>query len=138
MKKVLTIVMAVLVTTCSFAQKLQSNKVPNVVKSSFQKAYPSVKEVKWSKEEDKFEASFEVNEVDQSVVINAEGKIVETEIAIKMSELPSNVTAYLKTNFAGQKIIETAKITDANGVIVFEVQIKKRDLIFDSKGNFVK
>ena len=72
------------------------------------------------------------------MVIDAEGKIVETEVAINSNELPSNVVAYLKTNFSGQKILETAKITDAKGVVVFEVQIKKRDLIFDSKGNFIK
>jgi hypothetical protein len=138
MEKILSIVFAFLVSTCSFAQKLQPSKVPNAVKSSFQKAYPSVNNAKWNKEEDKFEASFELNKVEQSVVIDAEGKIVETEVAINSNELPSNVVAYLKTNFAGQKILETAKITDAKGVVVFEVQIKKRDLIFDSKGNFIK
>ena len=35
-------------------------------------------------------------------------------------------------------ISETAKITDAKGVFVYEVHIKKRDLIFDSMGNFIK
>lgn len=138
MKKLFAIVLSILITTCSFAQKLNSTKVPAIVKSSFTKTYPGVRDAKWSKEDDKFEASFEVNEVDQSVVIDAEGKIIETEVAIKFTDLPSKVAVYLKTNFAGQKIMETAKITDAKGVVVYEVQIKKRDLIFDSMGNFIK
>lgn len=138
MKKNLSIVILVLVATCSFAQKLKPNQVPSLVKSSFQNAYPNINDVKWSKEEDKFEASFEVKKVDQSVVIDTQGKIIETEVAINFNELPSNVAEYLKINFAGQKINETAKITDAKGVVVYEVQIKKRDLIFDAKGNFIK
>ena len=36
------------------------------------------------------------------------------------------------------KISETAKITKADGTVVFEVEVKGKDLLFDAKGNIIK
>lgn len=138
MKKLTIMIVAGMITSCSFAQKMQDKDVPAAVKTTFQKAYPNTKEVKWDKEGEKYEASFDVNKIDNSVLLDANGNILETEVEIELSQLPGSVLEYVKTHYAGQKVKEAAKITDPKGTITYEAEIKGMDLLFDSNGKFIK
>lgn len=138
MKKSVILLAAMFSLTFANAQKVSYKEVPTVVKSALQKSYPNAKEIKWEKEKDNYEAEFEVNETDYSILIDASGNIIETEIEIEIDELPANAKAYISKNYAGQKIKEAAKITDSKGVVTYEAEIKGKDLIFDSNGNFIK
>lgn len=129
---------AVMITSFTFAQKIKENAVPSVVKNAFQKQYPSAKEVKWEMENGNYEVNFDLNEVDHSVLMDVNGKVLETEVEIKITELPAGVLEYVKNNYSGQKVKEAAKITDAKGIITYEAEIKGKDLIFDSNGKFIK
>ena len=117
-----------------FAQK--SNNIPDVVKSALVKNYPNAKSVKWDKEDANYEASFKNNNLDNSILFDAKGNVLESEVAIK--ELPKNVMEYLNKNYPNQKIKESAKITNAKGVFTYEAEIKGKDLIFDANGKFLK
>ncbi|WP_410221665.1 PepSY-like domain-containing protein [Pedobacter sp.] len=116
------------------AQKVNESKVPANVKSAFQKAHPGVTGVKWEMEKDNYEAAFTANDVKTSEVYNAKGQLQETEVALRFNDLPEAVRAKLK----GLKVTETAKITKANGQVVFEAEVKGKDLLFDEKGNLIK
>lgn len=138
MKKSVIILAAMFSVTFANAQKVSDKEVPAVVKSALQKSFPNAKEVKWEKEKANYEAGFEVSEKEYSLLIDASGNVLETEMEIKMEELPANAKAYISKNYAGQKIKETAKITDSKGVVTYEAEVKGKDLIFDSNGNFIK
>jgi hypothetical protein len=138
MKKIVLMLVAGLITSLTYAQKIQDNDVPVVVKNAFQKQYPTAKEVKWEKENVNYEVNFDLNEVDYSVLMDEKGTILETEIEIELSQLPAGVLDYVKANYAGQKVKECSKITDVKSVITYEVEIKGKDLIFDNNGKFVK
>ncbi len=138
MKKLTIALSLMLLASISYAQKIKKENVPAAVMTAFQKAYPTVTKVKWDKEGDKYEASFEMKETDYSVVMDASGIIEETEIGIAISELPTSVVDYTKANYTGKKLKEAAKLTDAKGVITYEVEIKGMDLIFDNDGKFIK
>lgn len=138
MKKLILMAVAAMITSLSFAQKTQDKNVPAIIKSAFQKQYPDSKEVKWEKENGNYEAEFEVGETDYSVLIDASGNIIETEIEISVDALPANAKEYISQNHAGRKIKEAAKISDTKGTVTFEAEIKGTDLIFDSNGNFIK
>jgi len=138
MKKLALVLAATMIASLSFAQTLKEKAVPAAVKTAFQQKYPNAKETKWEKENSNFEAEFEINETDYSVLIDASGNILETEIEIDNNALPSNVKDYVSKNYSGQKIKEAAKITDAKGIVTYEAEIKGEDLIFDSNGNFIK
>ena len=58
--------------------------------------------------------------------------------AIPVSELPANVTAYVKSHYNGAKITEAGKVTDAKGKLSYEAEVNRKDVIFDENGNFVK
>lgn len=138
MRKVTILLASMFAVTFANAQKASDKEIPTAVKNTLQKNYPNAKEIKWEKEKANYEAEFEVNETDYSVLIDASGNILETEVEIKIDELPANAKAYISKNYAGQKIKEAAKITDSKGVVTYEAEIKGKDLIFDSNGNFIK
>lgn len=128
---------AMFAVTLVNAQKISDKEVPAVVKSTLQKNYPDAREVKWEKEKGNYEAGFEHNHSEYSLLMDVSGKIIETEIEIKKEELPLKVKEYVAKNYAGSKIKEAAKITDAKGVVTYEAEVNGMDLIFDAQGNFI-
>jgi hypothetical protein len=138
MKKIVLMLVAATITSITFAQKIQKKDVPAQVKASFEKQYPDIKDVKWDKEGEKFEASFDLNKIDNSVLFDAQGNILETELEIRLNQLPKGVLEYIKTNYKGQNVKEAAKIADAKGTLTYEAEIKGLDLLFSSNGKFIK
>lgn len=138
MKKSMLITAGLIISLAACAQKVKESDVPVVVKDAFKKAYKDVKEIKWEKEGANFEAEFEVGEADQSVIFDATGQVIETEIEIKVDELPSSVKDYVAKNYKDTKIKEATKITDSKGTVTYEAEIKDKDLIFDTNGKFIK
>lgn len=118
------------------AQKIKESEVPAAVKASFSKQYPGIT-AKWEKEDGNFEAGFKKDSKEMSAIYQANGMMMESELSIKESELPAAVLNYVKVNYKDKKIKESAKITKADGSINYEAEVDGKDLIFDSKGNFV-
>lgn len=138
MKKSAVTMVVMFFATLTFAQKMQEKNVPANVKSTFQKKYPAATAVKWNKESENYEASFDLNKIGNSVLMDAQGNIIETEVEIELSQLPASILAYVKKHYTANKVKEAAKITDAKGTLTYEAAIKGMDLIFDSNGKFVK
>jgi hypothetical protein len=138
MKKTAFLLTAMFAITFANAQNISDKDVPATVKSAFQKQYPNVKKVNWEKEKANYEAGFENNEIEYSVLIDFSGNIVETEATINFEELPAKAREYVAKNYPGQKIKEAAKITKANSEINYEAEVKGKDVIFDAAGNFIK
>ena len=134
MKKIFGILMLVsCMAFISKAQKVKADKVPAAVKAAFAKLHPSTK-VSWEMEKSDYEAGFSAAGKETSEVYTAAGVLLETEVAIKGSELPAAVLAKLK----GMKIAEAAKITKANGTVSYEAEVKGKDMLFDAKGDVIK
>ncbi len=109
----------------------QASKVPQAVKTALAKAYPNATDVDWELEDGKYEAEIEMEgDKEMSVLFDASGALLETEVELAFSELPQAVQAALK----GKKVKETAKITDAKGVVTYEAEMKGKDLMFDAQG----
>jgi len=138
MKKIMFLLAVAMYCFSANAQKISADKVPAAVKAAFQKQYPSVAKVKWEKEKESFEAEFKLDKVETSAVFDMAGKLMETEIEIAITALPQAVKDYVSKNHKGAKIKEAAKITDAQGKIMYEAELKGKDLMFDEQGNFIK
>ena len=138
MKKIILVLAIAGFVTEVQAQKLMAKNVPLAVTNAFSKAYPEIKDVDWSKDGSNFEAEYDKGKVDNSVTYNASGKLLETEVEILASELPTSVMEYVKKTYKEDEVKEASKITDANGTVTYEAEVKGKDLIFDSKGNFIK
>lgn len=117
----------------------QNTNVPQKVKDAFAKLHPKATDVKWDKEGKKeFEANFKEGSAKISVVLNDNGKLMETETVIDIKSLPANVKKFVSENYKGYTISEGAKIVDHKGITTFEAEItkgkEKKDLIFDKDG----
>lgn len=122
----------------SFTVFAQETKIPKSVKDSFSKLYPKASDVKWDKENQDYEASFKLDGKDMSVILDKDGKVLETETAIEISQLPKGVEKYVMNNYKGFKITGAAKIVNSKGEVTFEAEITKdkvkKDLFFDTNG----
>lgn len=137
MKKSVIIVVTLVLSTIAFAQKVKATKVPEIVTKSLISKYPNAKNVKWDKEENNYEASFENNKTESSVLFNSNGKIIETEVEISTAQLPKSILSYLSKNYKDQKVKEAAKIISEKGIVTYEAEIKGKDLLFDENGKLL-
>jgi hypothetical protein len=127
----------------TFVLNAQELNVPGKVKESFKKLYPTVSQVNWSKEgNEEFEASFTSDGKDISLVFENDGELIETETAIKLSELPSGVINFVEKNYTEYSITEAAKIVNSEGVMTFEAEVSKdnvrKDLLFTESGKYIE
>ena len=120
------------------AQNLRPIDIPFAVTAAFDQAYPAIQTVEWSKAGDNFAAEYKADTLNRSVTYNSSGMLVESNTEILEAALPSPVMEYLNENYKDNKVNETSKITDANGIVTYETKLKGMDLIFDSEGKFVK
>jgi len=138
MKRLIFILALMVSVSLVKAQEVSDKKVPSVIRLAFQQKYPNVKSVKWEKEKGNYEAGFKDGKINNSVLINAAGHIIETEVGIPAGELPADAKAYVIKNYPHKNIKEAAKITDARNNVSYEAEVDGRDLIFDDKGKFLK
>ncbi len=138
MKKIT--MMAVLIASIAFsacAQKLDASKVPAKVRASMARQYPNVN-AKWEMEDGKYEANFKQGGNVMSAMFEVGGTFTESEMDIKVTDLPATVLAYVNEHYKGKSIKEAAKITMANGTVNYEAEVDGRDVIFDANGKFLK
>jgi hypothetical protein len=138
MKTLILTLFTILISAFAMAQDLEPKDVPGIVKSTVLLKFPDATNIKWGKEKDNYEVSFTLEKQEQSALLDNSGNLIQIEILITEDELPNSVLPYVKVNYRRKKIREISKITDANGKVFFEVEIYKKGLIFDHKGNFVK
>lgn len=140
---IITITVIVLSMSAASAQKVKESEVPKAVLNSFQTHFKGAKADSWDKEKNgEYEVGFKMNKIVMSANFSADGKLMETEEEIATSALPKSAAEYVAKNYAGVKVEEAAKITDANGKISYEAEVEQgketSDLIFDANGIFVK
>ena len=137
MKTILVLISTLFSIYSLTAQNLKESDVPSPVKTKFHSLYPAVKSVEWEKEKKNFEATFKENSMETSVLIDASGKLKETEVQIPVTDLPQACNDYLAKNIPGKKTKDAYKITKAKGRITYEAETEEGDYIFDSNGNFL-
>jgi len=122
------------------AQKMKEESVPENVKGALSKVYQG-KGVEWSQEDSSYEATFDKSGVETSLVIDADGNIVETETEIKTNDLPASIVNSVRKDYADYKIKEAAKIVAADGKVSYEAEVHKGketyDLLFDRDGKLI-
>jgi hypothetical protein len=108
------------------AQNLKEADVPVAVKEAFAKRFSSVKNVKWSKENDReFEVDFKSAQGDQSANFDVNGKWLSTETEVSLKSLPALVQQTVKKNFAGYKAEETEKAETPDNGNFYEIKLEK-------------
>ncbi len=142
MKKLLMLFVCLAFVIVVSANNQKDEKIPAVTKTGFAAKFPTAQKVNWGVEKPgEFEAEFKLNGVETSTLFDAKGNLLETEVEIKESELPLAVKAILAKDFAGYKLDEIEKATDAKGVATFEMEADKGkdklEISFDANGKLL-
>ena len=135
MKNALLILILGISYTYGFSQV--DKDVPQLVKERFATLYPDTKVTAWEMEDEGYEASFKVNDVETSVVMSVEGKVVLTEVEIKPESLPRPAFDFVETQLRGLKITSASKIVTVEGIVTYEAEVGNDDYLFDSDGQFI-
>lgn len=141
MKKLMTLLICIAFVICGNAQN-PKEEAPAAAKTAFAAKYPTAKKVKWSVEKPgEFEVEFTLNKVESSALYDTAGKLLETEAEIKEAELPQAVKTTIAKDFAGFKLDEIEKATDANGSTTYEMEAvkgkEKLEISFDANGKLL-
>jgi len=142
MKNFLVLLVFIAFAMSVSAQKSKDDKIPAEARAGFAAKFSGAKSVKWSVEKPgEFEVDFTLNKVEQSCLLDSKGNLLETEIEVKESDLPQAVKAAIGKDFAGYKLDEITKATDAKGVVAFEMEaVKGKDKLaieFDPNGKLL-
>ncbi len=137
-KKLYTVLASIVFVHTGCAQQLKESDIPVAVKTKFTSIYTDAKNIKWEKEDGKYEAEFKQNKTEIAVLLDTAGSLVQTETAIDVSTLPQGVLDYVSKNLSGKNIKEAAKIVDAGGTVTYEAEVQGTDYLFDANGNFIK
>jgi hypothetical protein len=88
-----------------------------------------------------YEADFKTGSVEQSASFTADGKWMETESEIKVSELPAEVKQSIEKQFPGFKMEEASKVDNAEKGLCYEAEIEKGkesyEVLLNSKGELL-
>jgi uncharacterized protein YxeA len=119
------IVMILILSSVSFAQKVTPDKVPAVVKQAFSKEYPKAIETSWRMYDNNYQALFNLNGVKHAAKFDKNGQWIDKEERIDLSNLPKEVTASIAKNFAGYKAYEAEKVETPNKGLLYNVGLEK-------------
>lgn len=138
-KKILAVSCTCCLITMLQAQTLHDRDVPAAVRSALEKKYPNATKITWEKEKGNYEANWGGRSgEDNSVQFTATGDFIEIVRAIPVADLPPSILSYVKEHYKGAKITEAGKVTDASGKLSYEVEVHKKDLVFDERGRLLK
>lgn len=143
MKKIIImLICSACISISVFAQKISADKLPASVLAGFKAKFPNVTKVSWEMEDKTaYEADFKLNNVESSATFSKDGKWMETEMEIKLKDLPLNIQQNVAKQFPAYKINECSKIEHASNGLCFEVEITKGketfDVLYNSKGEIL-
>jgi len=138
MKKIILFLALGLFAITANAQKVREHDVPTPVKQIFTDTYPRTEVEEWKLKNGNYQADFDYNKADITLLIDPNGHILQTETEINISELPSAANEYISKNAIGKKVEEVSKIFDAKGAITYEAEVGDENYFFDVTGNFIK
>lgn len=115
-----------------------TTQVPGLVLNKFISLFPAVTKVEWGMEENDYEATFQQNEGEKSVLFTPEGDVISSETEINTNSLPEAMSAYVSDHMRDKKITKAQMVVTATGSITYEIEIEGKDYIFDGTGKFLK
>lgn len=120
------------------AQNVKSSDVPSTVKTKFSTMYPAATGVQWEMENKYYEAEFKENNIETSVIIDANANYIQTEVEIPVSSLPQSIRDYVSANIKNQSIKEATQISSADGVLTYEIEVGNADYLFSDAGSLLR
>lgn len=125
-------------------EKVSSRDVPEVVRKAFANAYPTATVKNWDKEKFEgkpvYEAESTDGKVNRNVMYSPDGKVVQIEETMQVSELAVAITDAVKKESPNAVISSAEKVTHGDAV-EYKLSLKnasKKRLVLRADGTVVK
>jgi len=137
MKKAFLIIFAsgLILMACS-----QSSVPPKDVQAAFTEKFNTVKGLKWSYEDDEWEAEFRSGGKEMSASFDENGNWLETETKLKNGNVPENILKTVDLKFNGWETEEIERIEkpDYNGYeIILEKEESETEILISDAGEII-
>lgn len=119
------------------AQSLKEKEIPTSVTSKVSSLYPQASKMTWEQVDGLYEAEFVSNQVETTLLLSSDGRLLLTETAMDPSALPGKIKEYVASHHLSSAISEASKIVDVTGRVTYEVEADDLEYVFDAKGQFV-
>jgi hypothetical protein len=133
-KLILSLVLISFSTAILFAQ------APEKVQATFKAKYPDATAVAWSTGDNgTYLATYtDRTGAQNTVVLNGDGKVVRTEVALNENDYPGGVKEYYVKKYPDEKNYHVWVVTDENGDKTYYTREHGARIYFDKAGNFLK
>ena len=115
--------------------------IPEAVKVRFTELYPTAKNVAWEKESHGFEAEFDVNGRERSILFNSGGELLSSAEEVETQYLPEEAHSEIRLRYAAYRIEEVNRVVKQQQTY-YEVELEqgKHELLltFDSDGHLLQ
>lgn len=143
MKNAIPVLLAMIFYSCSFAQKITTDRVPALIYRSFKTKFPASNQESWSKESSiVYEVDFYNQNKRQAATFDTSGAWLETETAIKFNQIPRAVNAAFNKQFGDFTVQETLEVETPGKGMLYELTINKGsegyEVQFSAKGELIK
>ena len=127
MKKIKTVLTAIvmLLSVSSFANGPE--KVTAVVKAAFENDFSKAGQVSWEKTSDFYFASFTLNDVKVEVAYTEAGELIATSRRISMEQAPLSVSMAVAEKYAGYKVDKSVLELTFEGVTRYYVNVENAE-----------
>jgi hypothetical protein len=148
----LAIALIIIIASCSdnaltsssaSSQTLSSSQVPSAVQSTLTTNFPTATNTTWAKVSPTvYQASFQASAKSMLASITSSGALLYSHNRIDPATLPTTITTYLETNYAGYVIKKAGSRTDSTGTILdylveFSLNNQIYEIRFDASGTFL-
>lgn len=126
-------------------QTVECDKLPDAVRTAFQKAYPQAKIQECAEEVENNKTAYEISSIEgktkRDILYNEDGTLIVVEEAIDASDLPKPVKQAVSQALADHTIELIERLT-RDETVTYEIQSKQADvaleIVFDGNGNVLK
>ena len=119
------------------AQDIKAKDVPQAVASALAQKYADHKGLDWEMDGANYEAEFDVNRTDHTVLIAPSGEIVMAKSDMMQSELPQPVRNAIDQKYKGMPLDDVEQV-EKGGETYYQVELDEngtaRKLVFSAEG----
>lgn len=104
MKKLFVLIIASVVASACYSQKLDGTQVPDAVQQTLKSKYNNAQNVVWEKADTVYTATFVMDESNTIAEISAKGAWMSTKWDFPIDYTPQAIKDYISQNYAGFKL----------------------------------
>lgn len=139
MKNLLFSLTLAFIVSGATGQKLVMTDVPQEVLSAFKKSNPACSTSEWNMDNTNYQVKYCAGDKRTRIqTYTKSGTLIVHDPKVAIATLPPGVKVYLDKNHPGLTVDKVIKMTRADGVVNYDVEVNGTDLIFDSKGNHLQ